>query len=228
MTKKLPSYERIFGELDFKKGRDEEEDKARSVYSPAAYLADLLQLLDDEFEPHSFDERRSDIKEILLDAKNSFEEIPYLKRVNEILANKIKKDASDTDAFEVIRREAVYPFNLPQDIDYETVKVYLQHLGVKAEVLYKLFDERPEPELLAKAYLGIFEQQWCQLIENPRTGNKLAACYGFTDIEKLKKEFKLETNQIDIDKFVTACNISEIELIELVYQNLNTKVEREL
>ncbi|WP_293119640.1 hypothetical protein [Moorena sp. SIO4G3] len=41
MTKQLPSYERIFGEIDFQKGNE-----ARSVYSPAAYLADLLQLLD--------------------------------------------------------------------------------------------------------------------------------------------------------------------------------------
>jgi len=52
MTKQLPSYERLFGEIDFQKG-----DDARSVYSPAAYLADLLQLIDDEFDSqsHSFD-----------------------------------------------------------------------------------------------------------------------------------------------------------------------------
>lgn len=31
MAKQLLSYERIFGEIDFKKG-----DEARSVYSPAA------------------------------------------------------------------------------------------------------------------------------------------------------------------------------------------------
>ncbi len=75
MTKQLPSYERIFGEIDFKKG-----DEALSVYSPAAYLTDLLLLMDDEFEfdsqSPSFDERRSDIKKLLLDAKNTFEMLP--------------------------------------------------------------------------------------------------------------------------------------------------------
>ncbi|MGK7898270.1 MAG: Tc toxin subunit A, partial [Xenococcus sp. (in: cyanobacteria)] len=120
MTKQLPSYERIFGEIDFKKG-----DEAGSVYSPAAYLADLLQLLDDEFKEHGFDQRRSDIKEILLDAKNTFEMLPYLDRVNQILGSKITNHStSKEEAFEQIRK-AVYPFNLPQDIDYATVKVYL-------------------------------------------------------------------------------------------------------
>lgn len=36
-----PSYEQLFGELDFR-----EEDQARSVYSPGAYLVELLDLLE--------------------------------------------------------------------------------------------------------------------------------------------------------------------------------------
>ncbi|NEP52561.1 MAG: hypothetical protein F6K65_28680, partial [Moorea sp. SIO3C2] len=218
MAKQLPSYERIFGEIDFKKG-----DEARSVYSPAAYLADLLQLLDDEFSQHKFDERRSDIKEILLDAKNTFEMLPYLDRVNEILASKIKSDSTaKEEAFEQIRK-AVYPFNLPQDIDYATVKVYLQHLGLKAEELYRLLDEMPQQELLAKAYLGILEQEWVTLIETARTGNAIAQCYGVATLSDLTD---IANGEIVVDKFITATGISELELRELLFQNLNQNSEK--
>ncbi|WP_424101523.1 hemopexin repeat-containing protein [Moorena producens] len=216
MNKQLPSYERIFGEIDFQKG-----DEARSVYSPAAYLADLLQLLDDEFQKHQFDERRSDIKEILLDAKNTFEMLPYLDRVNEILASKIKNDGNG-EAFEQIRN-GVYPFNLPQDIDYATVKVYLQHLGVKAEELYRLLDEMPQQELLAKAYLGILEQEWATLIETARTGNAIAQCYGVADLSHLKDSARVD---ISVDEFIKATGISELELRELLFQNLNKNSEK--
>lgn len=217
MTKQLPSYERIFGEIDFKKG-----DEAGSVYSPAAYLADLLQLLDDEFKNKDFDKRRSDIKKILLDAKNTFDMLPYLDRVNEILAKKIEKDSGATDAFKVIR-EAVYPFNLPEDIDYATVKVYLDHLGVKAEELYRLLDEMPKQELLAKAYLGILEQEWTTLIETARTGDSLAECYGVAKLSDLKDSV---SRDIIVDEFIKATGISELELRELLFQNLNKKSEK--
>ena len=84
----FPSYIELFGELDFKKG-----DEARSVYSPAAYLADLLKLLDDNFDNPEIEKRRADIKEILLNAENTFSLIPYLDIVNELLENKIEGDA---------------------------------------------------------------------------------------------------------------------------------------
>ncbi|NEO81651.1 MAG: hypothetical protein F6J99_37740, partial [Moorea sp. SIO4G3] len=157
--------------------------------------------------------------------------LPYLDRVNEILASKIKNDGNG-EAFEQIRK-AVYPFNLPQDIDYATVKVYLQHLGVKAEELYRLLDEMPKQELLAKAYLGILEQEWASLIETPRTGNDLAQCYGVADLSHLKVESKdaqgnkvIENHLVSVDKFIKATKISELELRELLFQNLNKNSEK--
>jgi len=171
---------------------------------------------------HSIDERRSDIKELLLDAKNTFEMLPYLDRVNEILATKIKNDSTaKEEAFEQIRK-AVYPFNLPQDIDYATVKVHLQHLGVRVEELYRLLDEMPKQELLAKAYLGILEPEWATLIETARTGNALAECYGVATLSDLKD---IANGEILVDKFLTATGISELELRELLFQNLNKKSE---
>ncbi len=49
--KNTPNYVKLFGDIDFREGNE-----ARSVYSPAAYLADLLQLIEDEMHlPNSFD-----------------------------------------------------------------------------------------------------------------------------------------------------------------------------
>ena len=113
----FPSYIELFGELDFKKG-----DEARSVYSPAAYLADLLKLLDDNFDNPEIEKRRADIKEMLLNAENTFSLIPYLDIVNELLENKI-----DGDAYDVLKK-ANYPFNLPFNLENERLKKYLGYI----------------------------------------------------------------------------------------------------
>ena len=65
------------------------EDQARSVHSPAAYLADLLQLVEDRFERAALLEARRRIKDIPLDAANTFTEVPYLDVVNEVLAENV-------------------------------------------------------------------------------------------------------------------------------------------
>jgi hypothetical protein len=64
----LPAYAGLFSNLDFKQG-----DESRTVYSPAAYLVDLMQLLDDEFDATSidFNDRRGDVKHIGLDEENT-------------------------------------------------------------------------------------------------------------------------------------------------------------
>lgn len=75
INQNLPSYEKLFGAIDFEKG-----DEARSVYAPAAYLTDLLQMRDDYFleaaaqegNGASLDHRRPSIKDIELNAKNTF------------------------------------------------------------------------------------------------------------------------------------------------------------
>src|SRR6266571_1204350 len=139
IEKNLPSYEELFGNLNFKVG-----DEARSVYSPAAYLTDLIQLLQDYFEsPDSgsggdgdrfdLDARRSDIKDILLDGDNTFTQIPYLDIVNDILRRKIEGPNSTQDALELLKTQ-VYPLNLPLNFDYERLKKFL----VTTQVSYRL------------------------------------------------------------------------------------------
>ena len=70
----------VFGELDFRT-----DDDGRSVYSPAAYLVELLGLLEDSFDRPSLLDRRPDLQRVVLDTPNTFVETPYLDIVNEVL-----------------------------------------------------------------------------------------------------------------------------------------------
>ena len=83
----LPSHEELFGKLDFKQG-----DDGRYIYSPAAYLVDLLQLLDDKFktQKQGIATKRPDIKtDLHLNTENTYTPIPYLDIANEVLEKKI-------------------------------------------------------------------------------------------------------------------------------------------
>ncbi|MBE1489282.1 hemopexin repeat-containing protein [Plantactinospora soyae] len=86
----LPSYDELFGDLPYRPG-----DEARTVHSPAAYLADLLQLLGNGQggAPAEIVTRRPDILKVPLDAEHTQTELPYLDIVNEVLERAVLKGA---------------------------------------------------------------------------------------------------------------------------------------
>lgn len=144
-----PSYQQLFGPSDFQRG-----DAARTVYSPAAYLADLLQLIDDSFEDADLDERRSDLYGVPLDGDHTFTVVPYLDIVNEILEREAAGD--DHDAYDVLR-EAPFPLGLPFDLDHETLALCLRFLGVSLPDLRRLFALDDDPGRVARDALGLSE-----------------------------------------------------------------------
>lgn len=202
----LPSYEELFGALDFKKG-----DDARSVYSPAAYLADLLQLMEDEFltEENPIHQRRADIKSLILNAENTFTITPYLDIVNEVLENEITGDT-----YEVLK-QAKYPLKMPFHLENEQIKQSLQYLNITSEQLYKIFADRQalEQETIAREYLGLSVEE-LEIIHQKSTGNALKKLYG--NISTLKK---LQ----HVPVFLETTGITGSELRILLYQNLSEK-----
>ena len=141
----LPSYDRIFRDLE-PRGVDD----ARSVYSPAAYLADLLQLLHDHFENPALVQRRPAIDDVPLDTDNTYTVLPYLDIVNEVLAASL--DTADT--FKKLR-SLRYPAALPFVRHDERVRILLEHLGVEATELYALFATPVDPDTTARLRLGL-------------------------------------------------------------------------
>lgn len=85
----IPDLETIFGSLDYCKCTH-----CRSVYSPAAYLVDLLNFIDSENGSNNdlkaeLLNRRGEISKLFLHCDNTNTPLPYIDIVNEILENHI-------------------------------------------------------------------------------------------------------------------------------------------
>ncbi|BCY09025.1 hypothetical protein L3i22_041130 [Actinoplanes sp. L3-i22] len=139
-----PSYEQLFGELNFRT-----DDDARSVCSPAAYLVELLGLIEESFDRPSLLERRPDLRSVVLDADNTFVETPYLDIVNEVLERLV-----GTDPYQTLRT-GIHPFGLPFSLRNERLRSCLSYLRVTPEELYRLFAAEADHDLVAREYLRL-------------------------------------------------------------------------
>ena len=233
----LPSYQDLFGQLNFKKGTD-----ARSVYSPAAYLADLLQLIDDTFQNPDLDIRRPDIKKILLNEENTFDMVPYLDIVNEILerlvvdikgaippgeewtSDQIKRKAYD------ILKEAAYPMNLPFDLEHEQLYQHLDFLNIELEELFHAFaaegsmaSQHDTSYLNTEGYpFKVTKASYEFLFEN----GKGAGQESIENLYNLTAEESAEDLKV-VSRFLAATGISSEDLLGLLYGNLSPTAKNE-
>ncbi|OLB74337.1 MAG: hypothetical protein AUI14_23830 [Actinobacteria bacterium 13_2_20CM_2_71_6] len=205
----LPSYRKLFAELD---GQSAAGDGSRSVYSPPAYLADLLQLLADDASTAGLTERRPDLTTIPLDAAHSYTELPYLDIVNEILANQIADGGS---AFEVLRT-LQHPFQVPYSLPHERVRRYLNHLGVDPVELYRQFAPTADPDVVAREYLGLTPEDVALVTTVLGDGPQLRACYRL-DPAAADPYQALE----EVDRFLLATSMTTGELRALLYGDLS-------
>lgn len=212
-TTPLPNYETLFGNLDFKEG-----DDSRSVYSPAAYLADLIQLLEnyttppEDGDPRNLDfhQRRKDIQDLPLNGENTFSIVPYLE-----IANKVLEDLIDeTDPYAQLQ-EAVYPMGTPFHLEHERVRTYLNYLQVSWEEVYKLFASAPLASRLASDYLGLSQDLYELIIHDasPQT-EQLETYFGISAPASLNDLTSVST-------FMNRTGLSGAEVRELLLQGLS-------
>ncbi len=205
-TSDKPSYIKLFGNIDFKSG-----DKARSVYSPSAYLTDLLQLVDDEIMVDSIAQRRSDIENITLDYDNTFELTPYLDIVNEQLEDKLVKETSSSsngeDAYEILQN-AFYPITQPFDLANERVKLYSQYLELSGNEFYKNIGLSINQDRISIDYLGMSESEKSKLLAS-------------IDLSSVIHFPQNDTTSINVKDILSLLEISYQELRDLVDQNLS-------
>ncbi|WP_412520848.1 hypothetical protein K8Z49_23030 [Actinomadura madurae] len=140
----FPSHELLFGDPAIRA-----EDAARSVHSPAAYLVELLRLLEGTFERPALLERRPDLEQVVLDGENTYTESPYLDIVNDILERLV-----GDDPYGELRTRA-HPLGLPFSLRNERLKKYLDYFEVTPDGLYLLFTSRIDHDILAREYLGL-------------------------------------------------------------------------
>ncbi|WP_229068781.1 hemopexin repeat-containing protein [Actinoplanes sp. DH11] len=198
----LPSYELLFGELDLRPA-----DEARTVYSPAAYLADLLRLLEDNVDGASLLDRRADIRDIPLDAENTLTERPYLDIVNEILERLV-----GPDPYERLRTMR-FPFDKPFSLADERLRRYLVRLGVDPVELYRCFAAPADPDVVAREQLGLTPEQVDEIIVPRPAEADVRAAYGLADAES-------PTVLEQLDRFQRATGLTADDVRELLFQRL--------
>lgn len=155
----IPEWRSLFGSLSLCNC-----EHCRSVYSPAAYLVDILHFLSHRVTENlsALDvlfERRGDIGEIDLNCKNTNTVLPYVDLVNEALENAVVPDGAvyqTSGRAEELRVEpehvnnaayamlasAVYPWSLPFSLPAEEARLYLNHLGVPRHELMAIMSNQ--------------------------------------------------------------------------------------
>jgi receptor-binding and translocation channel-forming TcA subunit of Tc toxin/ABC toxin-like protein/neuraminidase-like protein/hemopexin/virulence plasmid A protein len=204
----LPSYEQLFGELDFRPA-----DESRSVYSPAAYLADLLQLAGPELTG-----RRPDLRDVPLDHEHSYSELPYLDIVNEVLAREV---APDGDAFEDLATKR-YPFLAPFSLGRERLRQCLRQLGVDPVDLYRQFAPDEDSDVVAREYLGLSPADVAMVTTELADGRPLRECYRL-DLDADDPYTEL----VDAARFRRAASLTAAELRELLWGALSATATRD-
>lgn len=176
----IPDLEELFGSLDSCSC-----GHCQSVFSPAAYLYDLLNWLKtdvvcedtgkDGYAP--IEKRRPDIGHLELNCKNTNEVMPYIDLVNEQLAmglsstpdyTILQTNLSSPQLLVELEHEAVladayptligakYPLNLPFDAEYFKSKAYIAKTGVAYADLIRAFSP------LHSAYY--FTAEWAKAV----------------------------------------------------------------
>jgi hypothetical protein len=173
----MPDLQALFGSLDYFQCED-----CQSVYSPAAYLVDLLQYLkgfaaSGTGVTSALDAlllRRPDIQYVALDCNNTNITLPYIDLVNELFEAAIAPPAPpitviDTAGTSEERRalpqqisqaayaltaNAVFPLTLPFDLAFSQTSAYIAALGTTRAAVLALFAGNPVAAASAPAIAG--------------------------------------------------------------------------
>ena len=157
LVRQFPTLEPLFGSLDYC-----ECEHCRSVLSPAAYLVDLLKLLDDApalpTGPYAaLTQRRPDLPHLPLTCENTLTPLPYIDLVNEVTDGTAKWKyiaAAYQDRLmehaNVVRAEVVTAVGLPADR-----MAALQHGLAQATGRQVQLESRVDPSIIGGAITRI-------------------------------------------------------------------------
>jgi hypothetical protein len=216
----LPSYQALFGSLDYCSC-----DECQSVLGAAAYLVDLLRIIDAYVtQPNSgtlpagftFGDRRPDIGAIPLTCAATNDTFPVLRVVIERLTAHAGQFLGDpADPVEALA-SASYPFGLPFHAPWEQVLSYLGQANVQLADLYTAFGAgfgAGGPDL-ARARFGLsyplFDFVCAPLAGQP---DALAASYGVTPSGL--------GGLAQVPAFLTATGLEPADLMSLLEQDLS-------
>lgn len=214
------SYEEIFNDVV-----NEEMDEARTVLSPAAYFTDLMLLKENELQKtfeEDIDRRRPDISAIPLNQENTFNEIPYLDIVNEVMADRMEKeldndpDFNAMDAFDVLKSDKTsHPFQSVFDKDHVELQHILKYHKTDLAELYKKFTDEHDPDRIARDYLAITKVARDLLIDKNSTVSSLQKRWGLDPNEDPVEVLK------NLQTMLKKAGLSDKEFQRILSQNLS-------
>jgi hypothetical protein len=208
----LPSYESLFGSQDFYEVED-----CDSILGPAAYLVDLLRLIDEHVTPNSaelsFARRRPDIYALELTCENTTGLVPYLEIVNERLTGFVVEAAGSPPKADPLQLLATlpYPLALPLNVPLLQVRSLLASMGIE---LAEAFEAWPKANPSAAAErLGLAPAQLADVADEATTPAALARLYGLTEAELPKLQ--------EASSFRAQTGLDQVGLQGLLEQNLS-------
>lgn len=164
----IPSYQDFFGSLDYCSC-----DPDQSIFSPSAYLVDLLRIVYQYIDNATYNaeipegwhvgERRPDIKRIPLTPEMTRQLVPYLQIINEVLEAAIAKVSGWSDVFRAFADQP-YPFVLPFVLPLMQIRSYCDALDASLLSIYQAFRATaatpatsllPGPEAIGREALGL-------------------------------------------------------------------------
>jgi len=228
----IPNIETLFGSLDYC-----DCEHCKSVYSAAAYFADILRFLEEKDAIPAgktvkdvLFERRPDLGNILLSCENTNTSMPYIDLVNEVLEHAIPlpEDRAFTlqstltakelkaipehirpGAYDLLKK-AQFPINGHFNLWQETSRTFLQHLGVPRFKLMEYFQNKAADvptEVSIAAEYFGISSQETDKIINPET-----------NILTLREYWGFDAGQteIPVDVFLKRAQLKYSELLELI------------
>ncbi|MGC9514424.1 LamG-like jellyroll fold domain-containing protein, partial [Methanocrinis sp.] len=223
----IPGYNRLFGSLDYL-----ECDHSRSIFGPAAYFVDLMRFVEtnitsknkitpeceDGVPPEcELEYRRPDLYKMQLSYSNTYDQIPYIDLVNELLEVFIKtEDTAERDAYELVE-DAVFPMSLPFNLPLEEIRSYLKQLGTGLYQIYKAFDNLNDANtksLTAREFLELSPKEFSLILSEISSPSDVSKYYGDLPLAG-------ETGLENVDLFLEKTNLTKRELNELIFQDLD-------
>ncbi|MEG4599266.1 neuraminidase-like domain-containing protein, partial [Microcoleus sp. F6_B3] len=166
----LPSYQKLFGSLDYLQC-----DPCQSIFSPAAYFVDLMRLVDKYItQPNNISggkklsDRRPDLENIPLTCDNTNDTISYVQIVNEVLEAALRKEQEDiwqklaTKEPDITAVQNQSLLNPPFNIYLQQIRDYLGYLKTDLVTVYKTFSKNSQESEIAwvREVIGISPEEY--------------------------------------------------------------------
>jgi peptidoglycan hydrolase-like protein with peptidoglycan-binding domain len=229
----IPDLETLFGSLDYC-----ECPHCKSLYSPSAYLTDMLRFLNEHLDINNdktvkeiLFERRPDLGNIKLSCINTDTPLPYIDLVCEILENNIVGNRNfvyqttlsqkelravpeyiQSDAYKKIA-DADFPMNYSFNLWQEESRMYLNYLQAPRYQLMETFQDSSNPDSKKPSDAAI-AAEYFGISSKERT--LIVTKHTNAVAQKKYWGFTAAPTSMSVDLFMRRSKLSYTEVLELL------------